>query len=63
MYFPNISEQGEHRIVSRGTWSMRLDNLDGISLNLGYNYEFQSRPDPGVDPNDVQIHATIGVDF
>ena len=61
--YPNISEQGEHRLVSRGTWSMKLDNLDGISLNLGYNYEYQSRPDPGVDPNDLQIYATIGVDF
>ena len=62
-YFPNISEQGEHRLVSRGTWSMKLDRLDGISLNLGYNYEFQSRPDPGIDPNDLQIFVTIGVDF
>jgi len=49
--------------VSRGTWSLRLDRMDGISLNLGYNYEFQSDPDPGVNPNDLQIHATIGVDF
>ena len=62
-YFPNISEQGQYRLVSRGTWSLKLDRMDGISLNLGYNYEFQSRRDPGVDPNDLQIYATIGVDF
>ena len=62
-YFPNISEQGQHRLVSRGTWSLRLDTMDGISLNMGYNYEFQSRPDPGIDPTDLQIYVTIGVDF
>ena len=62
-FFPGISNTGEYRFVSRGGWSMRLDSLDGISLNAGYYYEYQSEIDRGIDPNDLQFFISLGIDF
>ncbi len=61
--FPGISDSGEYRFVSRANWSLRLDNLDGITLNAGYFYEYQSDADPGIDPNDLQFFISLGIDF
>ena len=61
--FPGISDRGEYRFVSRANWSLRLDNLDGITLNAGYFYEYQSDADPGIDPNDLQFFISLGIDF
>ncbi len=61
--FPGISNRGEYRFVSRASWSLRLDRIDGISLNAGYYYEYQSEVDPGIDPNDLQFFISIGLDF
>ncbi len=61
--FPGISVSGEYRFVSRANWSLRLDRLDGITLNAGYFYEYQSDADPGIDPNDLQFFITLGIDF
>ena len=49
--------------MSRAGWSLRLDRLDGISLNAGYYYEYQSEIDPGVDPNDLQFFISMGIEF
>ncbi len=61
--FPGLSNTGEYRFVSRAGWSLRLDRLDGISLNAGYYYEYQSEIDPGVDPNDLQFFISMGIEF
>ena len=61
--FPGISDRGEYRFVSRANWSLRLDNLSGITLNAGYFYEYQSDADPGIDPNDLQFFISLGIDF
>ncbi len=61
--FPSITDSGEYRFLSRGGWSLRLDNLDGITLNAGFFYEYQSDADPGIDPNDLQFFISMGIDF
>ncbi len=62
-FFPGITNPDQIRFVSRANWSLRLDRLEGITLNAGYFYEYQSEVDPGIDPNDLQFFISLGVDF
>ena len=42
---------------------MRVGRLDGVTLNAGYFYEYQSEVDPGIEHNDLQFFISMGIDF
>jgi hypothetical protein len=61
-YYPSLTD-GEFRVVSKVEWSLKLSELDGISLRLGLAHEHQSRTAPGISPDQLSVFATLGIDF
>ena len=64
-YYPDADTEdfGEFRLTSRAEWAYDLEILEGLAFVVGYNYEYQSRTDPGVDPNDLNIYLSLGMNF
>ncbi len=62
-FFPNFSESGEYRLTNTAAWSMKLDEWDGVSLNVGLFQEYQSDVDPGRENNDLRIFGGFAIDF
>ena len=58
-----LSSSCEFRLTSRAEWTYDLEILKGLAFVVGYGYEYQSRTDPGVDPNDLNIYLSLGMNF
>ena len=61
--FPNLTDFDDARVVAKAEYSIKFDALDGLSLNAGLDYEWQSITDPGISPNDLKVYVSLGLDF
>ena len=61
--YPDLSENGDFRLVSNLDWAIAIDRMDGISLKLGLTHEYQSITDGEIPHNDLAAHAALVVDF
>ena len=59
--FNDLDELGEYRLRIEST--LRYPVSKRLSLNLDVIDLYDTRPPETVNPNDLQIHSTIGVAF
>ena len=62
MAFPN-RVPWEFRNVTEAQWTMKIDDANGIKLNVGLRNEYQSQTDPGIDHNDLLLFGGLVIDF
>ena len=62
-YFPNFDDTGEYRLTFNAEWAAKLDWLNGLSLKIGVEDEYQSRTDGDVDHLDLSVYAALLLDF
>lgn len=60
-YLPQSDEFENFRLRLDSTVSFGI--LHNLSVNFGLVNLYDSRPPPGVDPNQLQLRSTIGVNF
>ena len=54
---------GPFRNFTRARWSLALLDRPKLSLNLGVDNEYESRPEEGDEPNDLTYFVSLGVDL
>jgi len=54
---------GPFRNYSRARWSLALLERPKLSLNLGVDNEYESRPEDGDEPNDLTYFVSLGIDL
>ena len=63
-YFLELSPNAaEYRNFTTLTWSLRLAERPALSLNLAFQNEYESSPDPGDSNNDLKYLLTLGMDL
>ena len=54
---------GPFRNYSQARWSLALLERPKLSLNLGVDNEYESRPEEGDEPNDLTYFVRLGIDL
>jgi len=54
---------GPFRNFTRARWSLALLDRPKLSLNLGVDNEYESRPEEGDEPNDLTYLVSLGIDL
>ena len=62
-WFPSLDGSDEFRVVSALDWIWTVDQLDGISLKIGVNHEYQSEVDMTNRNNDLALYGALVIDF
>ncbi len=62
-FYPDLSDAGEFRFVSKADWTIDINHMDGISFKIGLEHEYESQVDPGLDHNDLRGYATVVINF
>jgi hypothetical protein len=60
-FVPNVDDFGDYRLRLEGRLTYPL--LKNLTLNLNVIDLYDSRPAPGVQPNDLQVQSTVGINF
>ncbi len=61
--YPDLEKLGELRVITKAEYSIKLDAIEGMTLNAGIDWEWESEVDPGISPNDFNVYVTLGVEF
>jgi putative salt-induced outer membrane protein YdiY len=62
-FFQVAPNAGDWRNFTTLGWSLRFMERPALSLNLGLQNEYESRPEPGDPNNDLKYALTLGMDF
>ena len=62
-WYPALDDEDQHRIVSKLWWTYKLDMLDGLSLKLGLENEYDSRTQGDDNKNDFKYYAALVLEF
>lgn len=61
--FPDLSQVNEFRVLASTSWTMKLSPLGDLSLQLGVEDTYQSDPEGGARPNDLNYYGRVGYEF
>ena len=61
--YPDLSDVGEGRLVSRADWTIKIDQNRGISLKFGVQNEYESTTIGKQKHNDFKGLISLGYDF
>lgn len=62
-FFPDLEDTDRYRIISSVDWKVKLSQVDGLNLKIGFANEYESVVDPGVERNDLVYYAAVVWDF
>ena len=62
-YYPDFSDMPEFRIEAKAGWEIKLDETNGMFLNLGIEDRYDSDPGGDSESNDVAYFALLGWNF
>jgi len=62
-YYPNLGDWPESRIESTLGWRVKIDQLDGVSLKVGLENEYESRTEDDSKHNDVKVFSSVVFEF
>jgi len=62
-WFPALDDEDQHRIVSKLWWTYKLDMLDGLSLKLGLENEYDAQVQNDDNKNDFKYYAALVLEF
>ena len=57
-YFPNVTNFGDYRMVSKGSWEILLDEVNNLSMKINATDRF-NRPNPGGNLNDIDYSIVL----
>lgn len=63
VYFPSLEALEEYRIQGKLWWQYKLDFLDGLSLKVGAEDEYDSDPDESDDRHDFKYYGALVFEF
>lgn len=63
VYHPDLSNPMEFRLVNKAEWIIKINKMDGVSLKVGMEHEYDSEVDSGTKHNDFKAYSTIIFDF
>lgn len=58
-YFPELEEFGNFRLNLKASWEVKIDQEGNLSLKLSVADRYDSTPNEGVRPNDLDYAATL----
>lgn len=58
-YYPELEEFGNYRLNFKASWAVNIDREGSLSLKLSVTDRYDSTPNPGVLPNDLDYAATL----
>lgn len=61
--FPKLDDFGESRINFGTAWIISIDRVDGLSLKLGFDDEYDSKTDDDASHNDFKYFMSVVYDF
>lgn len=61
--YMDLSEWERYRIVSKGDWTIKIDQADGVSLKLGFENKYESWTKDESEHNDFKSYGAIVVEF
>lgn len=62
-YFPDFSDMPEFRVEAKAGWEIKLDETNGMFLNLGVEDRYDSDPGGDSESNDFAYFALLGWNF
>jgi len=62
-YYPVITDWPEFRIEAKAGWEIKLDETNGMFLNLGVEDRYDSNPGGDAESNDFAYFALLGWNF
>ncbi len=61
--YQDLSEWGRYRVVSKGDWTVKIDQADGVSLKLGFENKYESWTKDDSEHNDFLSYGALVVEF
>ncbi len=61
--FPNLEYGGEFRLTTGVEWKLKIDEMDGVSLKLGMQNDYESITRGNDSNNDLKYYAGVTFDF
>ncbi|MFA9479076.1 YdiY family protein [Phycisphaerales bacterium AB-hyl4] len=61
--FPNLEDLGEYRITSGLEWQVLVSEVDGLSVKLGIENQYESDPLPGSRHNNLKYYGAVVFEF
>jgi hypothetical protein len=58
-YFPDVRDFNEYRINTQASWEIVLDAVNNLSLKLSAISRYDTSPDDGQGPDDLDYAATL----
>lgn len=62
-FYPKVNADDTYRVNARVEWRVRLAAIDGMSLKLGLENEFESATEDDPSKNDLLYFAGVSLDF
>lgn len=60
-YLPDLADFGLYRVDASLNWKMKLDGFDGLALQIGIQYQFQS--EVASDDKNYDLLTTVGLSY
>ena len=62
--FFDLEAGDEFRLLSDAAWELALDDVaKGLLFSLGVQHEYQTAVDSGIERSDINVFASLGIDF
>lgn len=61
--YPDLSDTGEFRLVSKADWSVLVDEKLNMSLSAGVLHEYETVVSPGIGHYDLKVYAGLRFTF
>lgn len=62
-YYPDFTDMPEFRLEAKAGWEIKLDETNGMFLNLGVEDRYSSNPGGDAESNDFAYFALLGWNF
>lgn len=63
LYLPSLFDDEDYRLLTSAVWQMRISKADGLSLRIGVENEYESRPTDGGPLNDLRYYGALVFEF
>ncbi len=61
--YPDLAEEAEFRMVTRGEWLIKIDHARGMKLKIGIENEYESETNGSAENNDLKYYGALVLDF
>lgn len=62
-YYPSLEAINDYRIQGKIWWQYKLNFLDGMSLKIGAEDEYNATPEQGDEEHDFKYYGAMVLEF